>query len=75
MRGQTVNGKRGVPKAIRNTALMHIKKLKAHPQGKVEGYSRNHPIYKEARDAYSFFNKWFPAFGAEDQIKQDYNLD
>lgn len=75
MAGQTVNGKRGVPKAIRDTGLMHLNRLKKHPQGKVEGYSPNHPIYKEARDAYGFFKKWFPAFGVEDQIKQDYNID
>jgi hypothetical protein len=54
---------------------MHLNRLKKHPQGKVEGYSRNHPIYKEARDAYGFFKKHFPEFGVEDQIRQDYNLD
>jgi len=75
MAGQTVNGKRGVPKAIRDTGLMHLNRLKKHPQGKVEGYGRNHPIYKEARDAHGFFKKHFPEFGVEDQIKQDYNLD
>jgi len=75
MAGQTENGKRGVPREIRDQALMHINKLNKHPKGKVEGYGSDHPIYKEAKDAHEFFNKHFPAFGVEDQIKQDYNLD
>jgi len=75
MAGQTENGKRGVPKEIRDEALMHINKLNKHPQGKVEGYGSDHPIYKEAQDAHEFFNKYFPAFGVEDEIKQNYNLD
>ena len=74
MAGQTENGPRGVPPEIRAEALMHIKKLKKHPQGKVEGYGSDHPIYKEALDAHKFFKKHFPAFGVEDQIAQDYNL-
>jgi hypothetical protein len=74
MAGQTENGKRGVPPEIRAEALMHIKKLKQHPQGKVEGYGSDHPIYKEALDAHEFFNTHFPAFGVEDQIAQHYNL-
>ena len=74
MAGQTINGQRGVSPEIRAEALMHIKKLKKHPQGKVEGYGSDHPIYKEALDAHKFFKKHFPAFGVEDQIAQDYNL-
>ena len=75
MAGQTINGKRGVPQEIRDEALMHINKLNKHPQGKVEGYGSDHPIYKEAKDAHEFFNKHFPEFGVEDEIKQNYNLD
>jgi len=74
MAGQTENGKRGVPQKIRDEALMHIKKLKQHPQGKVEGYGIDHPIYQEAKTAHAFFTQHFPAFGVEDQIAQDYNL-
>jgi len=74
MAGQTENGQRGVPKEIRDEALMHIKKLKQHPQGKVEGYGIDHPIYQEAKTAHAFFTQHFPAFGVEDQIAQDYNL-
>jgi len=75
MAGQTENGQRGVPKEIRDKALMHINKLNKHPQGKVEGYGNDHPIYQEAKDAHEFFNTYFPAFGVEDEIKQNYNLD
>lgn len=75
MAGQTENGQRGVPQKIRDEALMHINKLTKHPQGKVEGYGSDHQIYQEAKAAHEFFNKHFPAFGVEDQIKQDYNLD
>jgi hypothetical protein len=74
MKGQTENGPRGVPKLIRDLALMHINNLKEHPQGKVEGYNRKHPIYKEALAAHEFFKDNFPEFGVEDQIAQDYNL-
>jgi hypothetical protein len=74
MAGQTENGKRGVPPEIRAEALMHIKKLKQHPQGKVEGYNSDHPIYQEAKSAHKFFKKHFPAFGVENQIETDYNL-
>jgi hypothetical protein len=54
---------------------MHINKLNKHPKGKVEGYGSDHPIYQEAKTAHEFFNKHFPAFGVEDEIKQNYNLD
>jgi hypothetical protein len=74
MAGQTENGQRGVPQKIRDEALMHINKLNKHPQGKVEGYGSDHPIYQEAKAAHAFFTQHFPAFGVEDQIAQDYNL-
>jgi hypothetical protein len=74
MAGQTENGRRGVPQKIRDTALMHLNKLKAHPQGKVDGYSADHPIFQEAQAAYDFFNTHFPAFGVEGQIADDYNI-
>jgi hypothetical protein len=74
MAGQTENGQRGVPQKIRDEALMHINKLNKHPQGKVEGYGSDHPIYQEAKAAHAFFIQHFPAFGVEDQIAQDYNL-
>jgi hypothetical protein len=74
MAGQTENGKRGVPREIRDQALMHINKLNKHPKGKVEGYGSDHPIYKEAKAAHKFFKQHFPAFGVENQIETDYNL-
>jgi hypothetical protein len=74
MAGQTENGKRGVPKEIRNTALMHIGELKKIPAGQIPGYGSDHPVYKKAKAAHAFFKQHFPAFGVEDQIAQDYDL-
>jgi hypothetical protein len=74
MAGQTENGRRGVPKLIRDLAMMHLGNLKKHPQGKVDGYSADHPIFQEAQAAHEFFKDNFPAFGVEDQIAQDYNI-
>ena len=75
MAGQTENGRRGVPKLVRDLAMMHLGNLEKHPQGKVDGYSADHPIFQEAQAAHEFFEDNFPAFGVGDQIKQDYNID
>jgi hypothetical protein len=74
MSGQTENGPRGVPPEIRDLALMHINTLKNHPQGKVEGYNKKHPIYQEGLAAHQFFKDYFPDFGVEDQIADEYAL-
>lgn len=71
---QTVNGERGVSPEIRKQALQHIDSLKKHPSGKIEGYSQDHPVYKQGMEAYKFFKKHFPAFGVEDQIGEDYGI-
>ena len=75
MAGQTENGKRGVPKEIRDEALMYIGELNKMPAGQIPGYGSDHPVYKKAKAAHAFFKQHFPAFGVEDQIKQDYDLD
>jgi len=75
MAGQTINGKRGIPQEIRDEALMNIGELKKMPAGQIPGYGSDHPVYKKAKAAHTFFNTHFPAFGVENQIKQDYNLD
>jgi hypothetical protein len=74
MAGQTENGKRGVPKEIRDEALMHIGELKKIPAGQIPGYGSDHPVYKKAKTAHAFFNTHFPKFGVENQIAQDYDL-
>jgi len=74
MAGQTINGQRGVPQEIRDQALMHIGELKKIPAGQIPGYGSDHPVYKKAKAAHAFFKQYFPAFGVEDQIAQDYNL-
>ena len=74
MAGQTENGRRGVPKLIRDLAMMHLGNLKRHPKGKVEGYGPDHDMFREAEAAHDFFKDNFPAFGVEDKIAQDYNI-
>lgn len=74
MAGQTENGRRGVPKLIRDLALMHLGTLQNHPKGKIEGYGPDHDVFKEAEAAHDFFNTHFPAFGVEGQIADDYNI-
>ena len=74
MAGQDINGKRGVPPEIRKAAIKHIETLEKHPQGAVEGYSKEHPIFKQGMEAHQFFKKHFPQFGVEDEIASNYNL-
>jgi hypothetical protein len=74
MGNQNANGERGVAPELRKQALQHIDSLKKHPSGKIEGYSEDHPVYKQGMEAYTFFKKHFPAFGVEDQIGEDYGI-
>lgn len=74
MAGQTETGRRGVPKLVRDLAMMHLGNLKNHPKGKIEGYGPDHDVFKEAEAAHEFFKDNFPAFGVEDQIAQDYGI-
>jgi len=74
MSGQSQTGQRGVPKLVRDLALMHLGNLKKHPKGKVEGYGPEHHMFKEAEAAHEFFKDNFPEFGVEDQIASDYGI-
>lgn len=74
MAGQSNETGRGVPQEIRAKALEHIKVLKSHPKGAIEGYSKDHPVFKQGMEAHEFFKKHFPEFGVEEQIASDYNL-
>jgi hypothetical protein len=67
-------GQTKIPDNIRQEALAHLKVIKGHPKGKVEGYGPGHQIHKEASAAHEFFKKHFPEFGVEDQIAFDYGL-
>lgn len=74
MAGQVYGGKRGIPPEIRKSAIQHIETLEKHPQGKIEGYSKDHPVFKQGMEAHQFFKKHFPEFGVEDEIASNYNL-
>lgn len=64
----------GVPPELRQEALAHLETVRSFPQGKVEGYSMNHPIYKKAMAAHKFFKTNFPDFGVEEQIADNNSL-
>jgi hypothetical protein len=64
----------GVPPELRKEALAHLETVKSFPQGKVEGYTKNHPIYKQAMAAHQFFKTHFPDFGVEEQIADHNSL-
>jgi hypothetical protein len=64
----------GVPPELRKEALAHLETVKSFPQGKVEGYTTDHPIYKKAMDAHKFFKTHFPDFGVEEQIADHNSL-
>lgn len=74
MAGQSNETGRGVSPEIRAKALEHIKILKSHPKGAVEGYGKDHPVFKQGMEAHEFFKTHFPEFGVEEQIASDYNL-
>ena len=74
MAGQSNKTGRGVPQEIRAKALEHIKILKSHPKGAIQGYGKEHPVFKQGMEAHEFFKKHFPEFGVEEQIASDYNL-
>jgi len=74
MTGQSNQTARGVPPEIRAQALEYIKTLESHPKGAIEGYGKDHPIFKEAMQAHEFFKKHFEQFGVEGQIAELYNL-
>jgi hypothetical protein len=65
---------RGVPPEIRKQALAHLETVRSFPQGKIEGYTTNHPIYKKAMEAHKFFKTHFPDFGVEEQIADHNSL-
>jgi hypothetical protein len=72
MAGQ--NGSRGVPPEIRQEAIRHLETIKGHPQGPIENYSEEHPVYKEGKAAHNFFLKHFPKFGVEDAIADSHDI-
>lgn len=74
MAGQTQNGPRGVPPEVRKQAIQHLETIKSHPQGSIENYSKDHPVYKQGKAAYDFFLTHFPEFGVEDQIADNYDI-
>ena len=72
MAGQ--NGSRGVPPEIRQEAIRHLETIKGHPQGPIENYSKEHPVYKEGEAAHKFFLKHFRKFGVEDAIADSHDI-
>ena len=72
MAGQ--NGSRGVPPEIRQEAIRHLETIKSHPQGPIENYSKEHPVYKQGKAAHDFFLKHFPEFGVEDAIADSHDI-
>lgn len=74
MAGQSNETGRGVPEEIRSKALEHIKILRSHPKGAIEGYGSDHPVFKQGKEAHEFFLKHFPDFGVEEEIASNYNL-
>lgn len=64
----------GVPPELRKEALAHLETVRSFPDGKVEGYTKNHPIYKQAMAAHQFFKTHFPDFGVEEQIADHNSL-
>lgn len=75
MSDQTENGIRGVPDNIRKEAISHLEKVKSHPQGPIQNYSRDHQIYKEGKAAHDFFKKHFNAFGVDEELADRYDID